>query len=66
MTGAIARYRGGGCVGGYTVYGGQSFGSFFTKCVTRKEAIFDTCTGGCRDGICKLLRSPRIDYKETI
>ncbi len=30
----------------YTVYGGQSFGSFFTKCVTRKDAIFDTCTGG--------------------
>ncbi len=39
---------------------------FFTKYVTRKEVIFDGCTGGCRDGICKLLRRPGIDYKESI
>jgi hypothetical protein len=52
--------RWGVCGGGYTVYGGQSFGSFFTKYVTRKEVIFDACAGGCRDGIFKLLRSESI------
>ncbi len=69
MTGAIARYRCGVCRGGYTVYGGQSFGPFFTKYVTRKEAIFDTYTGGgggCRVGFCKIKRSPGIDNKESI
>jgi hypothetical protein len=60
LTGAIARYRGGG--GGVTEYGGQSLGPFFTKYVKRKEVIFDACTGGCRDGIFKLPRSPGVDF----